>query len=98
MNTTVFDVEFSRKALKQTKKLPKNLQIKLALRDWVYFVKNKGLLAAQQYPGYKDEALSGDRTGQRSARLNKAYRIIDKLKSNKAVTFVNIEEVNKHAY
>lgn len=96
MNATVFDVQFSRKALKQTKKLPKNLQIKL--RYWVYFVKNKGLLAAQQYPGYKDEALSGDRAGQRSARLNKAYRIIYKVKSNKAVTFVSIEEVNKHAY
>ena len=48
--------------------------------------------------GYHDEPLKGRRLGQRSIRLNKAYRAIYELKNNGTTELVHIEEVNKHDY
>jgi hypothetical protein len=44
-----------------------------------------------------DEPLKGDRKGQRSIRLNQAYRAIYVVVSG-AAQFVRVEEVNKHRY
>jgi proteic killer suppression protein len=48
-------------------------------------------------PGYHDEPLKGDRAGQRSIRLSRAYRAIYEIKED-TVKFLSVEEVNKHKY
>jgi proteic killer suppression protein len=49
-------------------------------------------------PGFHDEPLKGDRKGQRSIRLNKAYRAIYIEGQRKEVHIISIIEVNKHEY
>jgi toxin HigB-1 len=48
--------------------------------------------------GYHDEPLKGNRLGQRSIRLNKAYRAIYMEEIDGTVNLIVIEEVNKHEY
>lgn len=48
--------------------------------------------------GFHDEPLKGDRHGQRSIRLNKAYRAIYVIKNDGTAEFVAVEEVSKHDY
>lgn len=91
----IFDVKLSTKAIKDLKKVP--LHIELKLQTWVDAVGNKGLSEVRKTPGYRDEALLGKRKGQRSIRLNRAYRAIYVIR-NDEVSFVEIEEVNKHEY
>ena len=52
----------------------------------------------RKLPGYHDEPLKGDRLGQRSIRLNKAYRAIYIQEKDGAINLIIIEEVNKHEY
>lgn len=58
-------------------------------------------MASKRYirkiPGYHDEPLKGDRSGQRSIRLSRAYRAIYEIKAD-AAQFVSVEEVSKHEY
>lgn len=79
---------------KQLKKLP--TPIKETLRYWAESVERFGIREVRKLPGYHDEPLKGDRKGQRSVRLNRAYRAIY------IETMVGIEitviEVNKHEY
>ena len=46
--------------------------------------------------GYHDEPLQGIRRGQRSVRMNKAYRLIYRLIEDRV--HIEILEVNKHEY
>jgi proteic killer suppression protein len=48
--------------------------------------------------GYHDEPLKGNRAGQRSIRLNRAYRAIYEIRKDGATELVNVEEVNNHDY
>lgn len=89
-------VEFSKKAKKDIHKIPANLQDKLFL--WIKIVNEFGLMVARQSKGFHDEALKGERHGQRSIRLNIAYRAIYILNKDDQVEFVEIIEVNKHEY
>ena len=91
----IFSVELSKKALKQLNSIPKPIVIKLL--SWVEAVELKGLREIRKLPGFHDEPLKGKRRGQRSIRLNKAYRAIYTIKKGK-VEFVLVEEVNKHEY
>ncbi|MFZ3229904.1 MAG: type II toxin-antitoxin system mRNA interferase toxin, RelE/StbE family [Pseudobdellovibrio sp.] len=89
-------VELSKRAEKDILKLPSHIQRKLRL--WIYDVERLGLNEVQKIPGYHDEPLKGDRKGQRSIRLNIAYRAIYSIKENKTIEFAYVEEVNKHDY
>lgn len=60
-------------------------------------VGSRGLEEVRKVPGYHDEPLKGQRAGQRSIRLSRAYRAIYEIKSD-GVEFVLVEEVNKHEY
>jgi len=60
-------------------------------------VGHKGLSEIKKIPGYHDEPLKGKRKGQRSIRLNVAYRAIYVIRED-SITFVEIQEVNKHEY
>lgn len=83
------------RAKKELIKLP--LQIRVKLLGWVDAVERAGLEEVRKIPGYHDEPLKGSRAGQRSIRLNRAYRAIYVIK-NDGVEFVAVEEVNKHDY
>lgn len=89
-------IELSRFAEKQISKLPPQIITKLQL--WMRTVQYIGLEETRKIKGYHDEALSGKRSGQRSVRLNKAYRAIYVIKENHLIEFILIEEVNKHDY
>jgi proteic killer suppression protein len=67
-------VFFSKGAKRDIQKIPAHILIKL--RNWVDLVVHDGLLRARKIPGYHDEPLKGNRSGQRSIRLNQAYRAI----------------------
>ena len=91
-------VNVSTDAEKDLKKIPKNLVVKLAL--WIKQVNNEGITQVRKMKGYHDEPLKGDRKGQRSIRLNKAYRAIytEYDEGRIDLNYIDIDEVNKHEY
>ncbi len=91
-------VNVSTDAEKDLKKIPKNLVVKLAL--WIKQVNNEGITQVRKMKGYHDEPLKGDRKGQRSIRLNKAYRAIytEYDEGRIDLNYIEIDEVNKHEY
>lgn len=89
-------VELSKRARKEISQLPRHVVVKLLA--WVSWVENRGLEEVRKVPGFHDEPLRGKRAGQRSIRLNRAYRAIYVLVAKNTVEFVCIEEVHKHDY
>jgi proteic killer suppression protein len=87
-------VGFTKFAEKQIAKLPKNIQE--ALQYWALAVERQGVHEVRKLKGYHDEPLKGDRKGQRSVRLNKAYRAIY-IEQETGIEICVIE-VNKHEY
>lgn len=94
--TDIFDVKLTEKAKKDLKRVP--LPMALKLQAWVDAVGRHGLAETRKIPGYHDEPLYGKRRGQRSIRLNIAYRAIYVVNEEGVIHFVEIQEVNKHAY
>ena len=92
----VHQVELSKLAKKQLKKMPRHIVENLTA--WVDDVETRGLDEVRRIPGYHDEPLRGERQGQRSIRLSRAYRAIYVVKGNNEVEFVSVEEVSKHEY
>lgn len=70
--------------------------IRRAFRAWVATVELIGIREARKLKGYHDEPLHGDRLGQRSIRLSKAYRVIyvETIEGIK----VTAVEISKHGY
>lgn len=89
-------VEISTSALKQLRRLPGHIATKLA--GWVQAVERRGLEEVRKVPGFHDEPLKGDRKGQRSIRLNVAYRAIYVITRDDVAELVRVEEVHKHEY
>jgi proteic killer suppression protein len=83
-------------AEKQLKKLPRH--ILAAYHTWVRTVELDGIRATRLLPGYHDEPLRGDRKGQRSVRLSKAYRVIYEETESGNLVLIGVQEVNKHEY
>lgn len=83
-------------AEKQLRKLPKS--ILSSFHTWVQTVELDGIVKTRKIPGYHDEPLKGDRSGQRSVRLNKAYRVIYEETKSGNLVLVSIQEVNKYEY
>ncbi len=92
----IFTVIVSKKAMKQVGLLPLHIQFKL--QGWIDGVENDGLMEMRKIPGFHDEPLKGVRAGQRSIRLNKAYRAIYMICADGSLEFVEVIEVNKHEY
>lgn len=88
-------VELSARARKDVRRLPQH--VVKALRRWVDAVEHEGLEEVRKVPGYHDEPLGGERKGQRSVRLSRAYRAFYVIRKG-AVVFVEVIEVNKHEY
>ncbi|MDF1654140.1 MAG: hypothetical protein P1U34_03420 [Coxiellaceae bacterium] len=92
----ITDVTINKGAEKQIKKLPGHIILKLAA--WIEGIETDGLMYMRTIPGLNDEALKGRRKGQRSIRLNKAYRAIYIIGLKNRIHLVEIIEVNKHDY
>lgn len=91
----ITSVKLSEHAKRDLKKV--TLYIALKLQAWIDAVGNNGITEVRKISSYHDEPLKGKRTGQRSIRLNIAYRAIYVIK-NGVVSFIEIQEVNKHDY
>jgi proteic killer suppression protein len=92
----IFRVEITKKAEKDLSAIPTQCRDKLEL--WTMMVKENGLRETRKIKSFHDEPLKGKRKGERSIRLNKAYRAIYIEKKDGKLEFVSIEEVNKHVY
>ncbi|WP_058532967.1 type II toxin-antitoxin system mRNA interferase toxin, RelE/StbE family [Legionella saoudiensis] len=89
-------IELTKGAQKDLTKIPQYIKEKLLL--WVDSVERLGIQKMRTIPGFHDEPLKGDRQGQRSIRLNKAYRAIYIENEQKEIVIISIVEVNKHEY
>jgi proteic killer suppression protein len=92
----IYEVTLSNAAIEQLQYMP--LYIKEKLYKWVEQIKLLGLSEVRKIKGYNDEVLKGKRLGQRSIRLNKAYRAIYLVQKDQSIKFVEIKEVSKHDY
>ena len=84
----------SRKAAKQLDKTPRQIQEKYEF--WRLILEHDGPSALRSIRGFRDEALRGERSGQRSSRLNKQWRVIYRIRAN--TVEVQVLEVNAHEY
>lgn len=89
-------VAVTRSAEKQLKRVPAH--IRAAVYLWVESVERLGLAKVREIPGYHDEPLKGQRLGQRSVRLNRAYRLFYEEDQRGQTVVVTVIEVNKHEY
>jgi proteic killer suppression protein len=89
-------VEITRRAKKQARRLP--VRVRRKLKAWTYLVAEIGLEEARKTPGFHDEPLIGRWRGMRSIRLSRAYRAMYRLVREGDVDLVRIEEVSKHGY
>ncbi|WP_409478129.1 type II toxin-antitoxin system RelE family toxin [Pseudobdellovibrio sp. HCB154] len=89
-------VIWSKRVEKQLDRLPVNITEKFY--DWINAVALMGIAQVRKRPGLHDEPLAGARQGQRSVRLNRAYRIIYIETENGEFKVIQVIEVNKHEY
>jgi proteic killer suppression protein len=74
------------------------LQIIIKFRGWIEYVELYGIQQARLIKGFHDEPLKGQRKGQRSIRLNRAYRAIYIELQNNEIQIIKVIEVHKHDY
>jgi proteic killer suppression protein len=79
---------------KQLAKVPDFIRKKVIF--WVFLVESNGLTEVMKSPGFHDEPLRGERKGQRSVRMNKAYRLIYRVIHERIQ--IELLEVHKHDY
>lgn len=90
------NIRLSTQAKKDLRKVPTAIRNKFFA--WTLSVEAIGLPRTRMIKGLHDEPLKGQRSGQRSIRLNRAYRAIYKIMKDGSVEFILIEEINKHEY
>jgi toxin HigB-1 len=90
------EINISKKAQKDLKKVPQH--IVKNFQRWAMLVEEVGLAEVRKIKGFHDEPLTSDRTGQRSVRLSKAYRLFYVEMPNGEINIVTVLEVNKHEY
>ena len=88
-------VKIEDKLLDKVARMPPQIGRKLLF--WIEAVAHDGIEAVRKVPGYHYEGLRGKRAGQRSIRLNKAYRAIYIEVEGEPVV-IEIIEVSKHKY
>jgi len=89
-------VVIAKQAQRDLARVPAHIATKLAI--WIEAVETDGLEEVRRIPGYHDEPLRGQRSSQRSVRLNRAYRAIYVTATDGTIAFVSVEEVSKHDY
>ena len=81
---------------KQLSKIPDLIAQKFHI--WVALVEESGIQEVRKHKGFRDEQLRGKRQGQRSIRLNRAYRAIYVEHEAGELEFAEALEVNKHEH
>jgi proteic killer suppression protein len=81
---------------KQLDRIPEVIARKFRL--WAALVEESGIREVRKHKGFHDEPLQGKRRGQRSVRLNRAYRAIYVEHDTGEVELIEVLEVNKHDY
>lgn len=89
-------VIISPRAQKGLERVPRYIEEKLM--EWIDLVEEEGIWEARKIKSYHDEPLKGKRSGQRSIRLNRAYRGIYKEQDQTIVLELLVIEVSKHEY
>lgn len=89
-------VTLTKQAIRDLDSVPDYIERKLF--QWADLVHKFGIDAVRVRPGYHDEPLKGDRIGQRSIRLNQAYRAIYVIDASGKIQLVEVIEVTKHKY
>lgn len=89
-------VLLSSQARKDLRKVPRHILNKLDV--WIDSVEREGLENVRRIPGFHDEPLKGQRVGQRSIRLSRAWRAIYEVLTDQRVSFVSVMEVTHHEY
>ena len=92
----IYSVRVTKKALENLEKVPRRIVKKFD--RWFEMVENQGIREARKIKSYHDEPLQGDRFGQRSIRLNRAYRAFYIEKRDGIIELIEVLEVNKHDY
>lgn len=90
------DVVDISKVEKTLDKLP--VYILEKFNQWVEDIEFEGWLKVKNVKKYADHILTGQRKGQRSARLSRSYRIIYKVSRNGILYIIKVEKVSKHDY
>jgi proteic killer suppression protein len=91
-----YEVLIPKKVDQDVEYLP--IQVLKKFRSWIKFVKLYGIREVRLVKGYHDEPLKGERAGQRSIRLNRAYRVIYIELQNDEIEIIKVIEVHKHDY
>jgi len=81
---------------KQLDRIPEVIVRKF--RIWAALVEESGIQEVRKSKGFHDEPLKGKRFGQRSVRLNRAYRAIYRERRPGEVALIEVVEVTKHDY
>lgn len=89
-------VVLSKKADKSLKKIPKAIFV--LFEAWIDLIEEKGLSSVQRINGYRDHKLIGDRKGQRSASLNRSWRVIYTIDEEHSTVWIQVLEINNHDY
>lgn len=92
----MWKVYWSKSVEKDLARLPEFIRQKF--RAWIVAVERDGMSAVRQLKGFHDEPLRGTRAGQRSVRLNRAYRVIYIEQKDGQIRIAQVIEVNKHEY
>jgi toxin HigB-1 len=95
MSIVIKTVVLTERAKKDLRTVPGQVLDKF--EAWVQSVEAVGLEEVRKIPGFHDESLKGKRKGQRSVRLNRAYRAIYVVTKGR-VESLSVEEINKHEY
>ena len=90
----MWHIFYHRQAVKRIKKLPPQIREKLDL--WVEVATLEGPAGLKTFPGFNDEALSGDWKGFRSSRLSRQYRVI--YSSERDVVRILVVDITAHDY
>lgn len=90
------EVIWGKRVARQLDRLPARIVKKFHV--WVEHIRLAGLREVRKRPGYHDEPPSGDRSGQRSVRLNDAYRAIYVELLDRRIEMIEVTEVTKHDY
>jgi proteic killer suppression protein len=92
----MWKVTWSKSVEKDLARVPEFIRQKF--RAWVVAIEHDGMPAVRELKGFHDEPLRGPRSGQRSVRLNRAYRVIYIEEKDGQIRIANVIEVNKHEY
>jgi len=65
---------------------------------WVSAIELVGVISVRRSPGFHDEPLKGARKGERSIRLNKAYRAIYVESKSGKIEIIEVLEITHHEY